>query len=242
MKTNILFMAAAPVMTQSDGANFPLCLTEMDGTSLIERVYENTRKIKNASYIFAFLKKEADRFHLDKVARLLEPDALVVMLASMTQGSACTALLSAVDMDQDSELLVVSVNEYVDINLATVLDDFRKKNLDGGVLTFRSLHPRYSFVSIREDGSIAEAAQQNPISHHATTGIFWFSKTADFVEGAKNMIRKKATTNGKFYMAPIYNEMILRQAKIGYYQIENTLYHPLKNERQTQQFELGTPL
>ncbi len=242
MKTNILILAAAPAASQSEGSSFPLCLTEMDGVSLIEKIVQNTREIANPNYIFAFLKKEADRYHLDKVARLLQPAAKVVSLTEMTQGSACTALLSVIEQDQDSELLVISANEYVDINFAKPLQEFRAKKMDGGVLTFRSLHPRYSYVRINDAGLVTEAAQQNPISNHATAGVFWFAKTADYVDAAMSLIRKKASTNNKYYIAPAYNELVLKQAKIGTYPIENSLYHPLKNERQAQQFETGTPV
>jgi len=243
MKINILFLAAAPTILENDLDAFPLCLREVENVSLMERVIKNTSDIHGANYIFSFLKRESNRFHLDKIAKLLLPSASIIMLNDVTQGSACTALYSIVsDADDDSELLILSLNEYVDIDYSKVLVNFRSNHYDGGVLTFRSTHPRYSYVSLNEFGLVTEAAQQNPISTNATAGVFWFSRTGDFISASKNMIKKNANVNGKFFIAPVYNELILLQAKIGCYPISNDVYHPLKNERQSLIYETGAPI
>jgi hypothetical protein len=86
---------------------------------------------------------------------------------------------------------------------------------------------------------VTEAAQQNPISTHATTGIFWFKRTYEFIDGVKTTIRKDATVSGSFYLAPTFNELILKQKRIGVYKIKNENYYPLKNNRQIERFESG---
>ncbi|HDL7925103.1 TPA: hypothetical protein PXQ85_004171 [Yersinia enterocolitica] len=84
-----------------------------------------------------------------------------------------------------------------------------------------------------------EAAQQKPISQNATAGVFWFARTHDFAEAAKNLIRKNASVNGKFYVAPTFNELILKQMKVGTIDLNVDDYKLLKTERQAQQFESG---
>ena len=240
MHTNILILAAGRLAGADKDGSYPTCLTELDGVSLIERIVANTRAIGDAQYAFAILKKDAGQFHLDKVVRLLVPNAQVTKVPESTKGSACTALLAACQMRQDSALLVISANELVDLDLSVVLDDFRQRNLDGGTLTFRSIHPRYSYVRVNEAGLVVEAAQQNPISQHATAGVFWFKSTADFVEAAKSSIRKNAVAvNGNFFVAPTFNELILQQKRVGVYPLDVSKYRPLKTERQVLQFEQG---
>ncbi len=51
------------------------------------------------------------------------------------------------------------------------------------------------------------------------------------------MILKDAHVNEFFYVCPVFNELILEQAKIGVYRIEARQYHPLKSERQLRHFE-----
>jgi hypothetical protein len=239
MSTNILILAAGPIEFEANDGGYPLCLTEVEGTPLLERLVESTRDIHNSHYIYALLQKDVEHFHLDEVARLITPEATIVSIPTSTQGSACTALLATSGQDRDSELLVVSANELVDANLAEVLENFRKRELDGGTITFRSVHPRYSYVRLNDQGLVTEATQQHPISQSATAGIFWFARTSDFIEAAKNLIRKNASADGKFYVAPTYNELVLKQKRIGVYPIDNSHYHPIKTERQMRKFEQG---
>lgn len=239
MSTNILILAAGSVGFEAHDGGYPLCLTEVDGMPLLERLVENTRGIHNSHYVYALLDKDVERFHLDAIAELITPGATVVRVPGSTQGSACTALLAASGLDKNAELLVISANELIDINLAEVLETFRDGGLDGGTITFRSVHPRYSYVRLNDQGLVTEAAQQNPISQSATAGVFWFARVSEFVEATKNLIRKNATADGKFYVAPTYNELILKQKRIGVYPINNNHYHPLKTERQIQKFEQG---
>ncbi|EJO33607.1 hypothetical protein QWC_01370 [Achromobacter marplatensis] len=139
-------------------------------------------------------------------------------------------------------MLIISANELVDLDLAPVISEFELRELDGGTLTFRSIHPRYSYVKLNEQGFVTEAAQQNPISNHATTGIFWFKKTGDFVEAVKASIRKNAVVGDSFFVAPTFNELILMQKKVGVFELDVSKYRPLKTDRQVQQFESGSSL
>jgi hypothetical protein len=240
MNISVLILAAGQTGFETHDGDYPLCLTEFDGLSLLERIVRNTRNIEKVKFAFAFLNHEAERFHLDKVSKLLSPGAAVFRMPESTQGSACTALLAASQLDPDSELLIISANELVDVDFSEVVSDFRGRTLDGGVLIFRSVHPRYSYVCLNSERLVIEAAQQDPISHNATAGVFWFAKTKEFVAAAMNLIRKNASVKNKFYVAPTFNELILKQAKIGVRDLELGKYTPLKTERHIQQLEHGS--
>ncbi len=239
MGVNILILAAGQSSTESREDSYPLCLTETDGMSLIERIVLNTKKIPDSKYCFALLDKDAEKFHLDKVVKLLVKDSTVIKIPEYTKGSACTALLAASQLNQQDELLIISANELVNIDFSNVLNDFNLRKLDGGTLIFKSVHPRYSYVSLNTDRIVIEAAQQKPISQNATAGVFWFARTHDFAEAAKNLIRKNASVNEKFYVAPTFNELDLKQMKVGTINLNVDDYKLLKTERQAQQFESG---
>lgn len=234
---NILVLASGKLDSKNTNNDFPLCLTEINGISVLERIVNNTARISNSQYAFTFLETEAVRYHLEKIATLLVPDARSTLVPELSQGSACTALLAACQLDQAAELLIISANELVDIQLAEVIDEFRNRKLDAGTLTFRSIHPRYSYVRLNDEGIVIEAAQREPISFFATAGIFWFAKTAYFVEGAKNLIRKDAHVDGNYFVAPTFNELVLKQKKIGIKELDIAKYFPLKTEQQIDQLE-----
>jgi dTDP-glucose pyrophosphorylase len=102
------------------------------------------------------------------------------------------------------------------------------------------LHPRYSFVRLDSEGRVIEAAEKNPISPHAIAGVYWFRSGSLFVSAAKDMIRKDARVNDKFFISPSLNELVLQHKKINAYRIEPAQYRPLKTQSQRQAFEAGS--
>jgi hypothetical protein len=236
---NVLILAAGKAPSQSGEREYPLCLTEFGNTSLIEKIIQNTSKFLNVKYSFVFLENESQKYHLDKIVSLIAKDSKCVLVPDHTQGSACTALICASQLDQEGELLIISANELVDLDLTSVVDNFKERKLDAGTLIFRSLNPRYSFVSLDQYGFVKQTAQKEPISENATVGIFWYAKTSDFVNGAKNLIRKDAKVDGKYFVAPVFNELVLRHKKIGVVKLPLEKYTPLKSEQQIDLFQRG---
>ena len=239
MTCNVLILAAGRGADQTAKREVPLCLSELEGELLIERIFHSTRQIPDARYFCAILEEDIRKFRLDDVVKQLVCDVTIVQVSEDTAGSACTALLAAVRMKSELPLLIISSNELLRLDLNEVLADFEYRNLDAGTLVFRGLHPRYSFVRLNEVGLVEEAAQHRPISKHATAGTFWFARTDVFVDAAKSLIRKDSSDNGKFYIAPIFNELILKQAKVGVFHIPQGMYVPLKNEDQVKNYEAG---
>jgi hypothetical protein len=84
---------------------------------------------------------------------------------------------------------------------------------------------------------VVEAAEKNPISHHATAGFYWFRQGSSFISAAQEMIRKDVELDGKFFISLTFNEMVLRQRKLGVTEIDSSRYHPLKSRKQLEIYE-----
>ncbi len=237
MTCNVLILAAGRTHGENGKQEAPLCISELEGELLIEKILHTTRQIMNVRYFSAILEDDIRRYYLDEVLKQLVSDLTIVRIPEDTKGSACTALLAAVQMNTESPLLIVSSNELIRLDLNKVLTEFNARNLDAGTLIFRALHPRYSFVRLDEEGLVVEASQHRPISRHATAGTFWFARTEEFIDAAKSLIRKDASDSGNFYIAPVFNEVILKQGKVGVFKIPQGMYVPLKNEEQIKNFE-----
>ena len=85
---------------------------------------------------------------------------------------------------------------------------------DGGIVSFKGTHPKYSFAKINEKGLVTEVAEKDPISDIATVGYYYWKKGSDFVKYAEQMIDKNIRTNNEFYVCPVYNEAIKAGLKI----------------------------
>lgn len=217
----------------------PYCrsLYEIERKTIIQYICEALLKIKDADYVFILNKLDVDKYHLDYVVRLLIPSANIVIAQGNTMGSACSCLLGMDYFKMDEPMIIIGGDQLLMINIQDIIDEFMLENYDGGVIIFDDIHPRWSYVKLNEDGFVIEAAEKRPISHNATTGFYYFKRTDYFVNSAFKMIKKEASVNGKFYVCPIYNEMILEQKKIGVHRICKEQYFNFNHTKGIELFE-----
>jgi hypothetical protein len=240
MKTQILVLAAGEAKGDAESQPYPVYLAEVDGLTVLEHIFARTSIIPKSSHIFVFTANDIKRYRLGNIVKNICEDSKVSSIPEATAGSACTALFVASQLDQTAPLLIISANELVEVDLKTVVEEFLGKSVAAGTIVFKSNHPRYSFVRLDEAGRVVEAAQRNPISNLATAGVFYFRATNFFVRNCKSMILKNACTDGNFYIAPVFNEIILEGGEVGVYEIDKFCYKPLKTERHIALHSIGT--
>lgn len=218
---------------------YPFCkpLTEIRGRPMIEHVWACLRPLAADRHVFVVRNEDARRAHLADVLRLMDPGCAVVAADGPTAGAACTALLAVEHIDPDRELVVANGDQVFGCDVGAAVADFRRRDLDGGTIVFDSVHPRWSFVRVGDDGLVTEAAEKRPISRHATAGFYYFRRGGDFVRAAQDMIRKDAQVNGAFYVCPAFNEMILRHARIGVFAIPREAYTSLATPPNVEEYE-----
>lgn len=230
----VLILGAGPATI--DGHDYPIWLAEHGGELLVERVARTCSSIEGAELVFAVREQDIRRHHISNVVELAVPGARVVQVRGTTAGAACTALLAIAHIDPAEELLILNANEFINQDYGAILRGFQARGLDGGVAVFPSLHPRYSYVRLDADELVVEAAEKRPISRNATVGFYWYRRGGDFVAAAQRMIRKDAQVEGVFYICPVFNEMVLNQAKIGIHRLPLDHYHPVKSAMQAERY------
>ena len=210
---NVLIpMAGAGSRFAEAGYTFPKPLIEVDGKAMIERVVENLNV--EGTYIFLVRREHFEEYNLEPYLRLLKSRVEIVVVDELTEGAACTALLARNLIDNSAPLLIANSDQIVEWDSSEALYFFGAEGVDGGILTFRSHHPKWSFAKVNDEGWVSEVAEKLPISDQATTGIYYWSRGEDFVKYADQMISKNIRTNGEFYICPVYNEAILDGKKI----------------------------
>jgi dTDP-glucose pyrophosphorylase len=105
-------------------------------------------------------------------------------------------------------------DQIVEWNSREFLYEMHSKNADGGIATFKSTHPKWSYAKINELGLVTEVAEKKPISDDATVGIYYWKHGSDFVKYAEQMIEKDIRVNGEFYTCPVFNEAILDEKNV----------------------------
>lgn len=225
----LILMSGSSQAFKEDGYVFPKNLTEVADTLLVQRVLDHLAPLQSlgARLICVLRREENISNHTGSVIHLVNPSALLVEAQGETSGAACSALLAIEHINNDTPLVIVNGDQILDAKLPAVISDFQDRQLDGGVVVFEDLHPRWSFVKCNEEGMVVETAEKRPISRMATAGFYYFASGSDFVLGATEMIKKDAHVNGLFYICPVFNELILRQRSVGVHQIPRESYHSL---------------
>lgn len=154
-------------------------------------------------------------------------NVVYVMVDKLTEGAACTVLYAHRLIDNDTPLLIANSDQVVDMNVADYIADCDNRHLDGSILCFadETMNPSYSFAKIDNDGIVTEVREKQPISNHATVGIYYYKKGSSFVNGAVDMVVRNERVNNEFYVAPVYNYAIARGEKFGIYDIELSQMH-----------------
>ena len=91
---------------------------------------------------------------------------------------------------------------------------FTTKKIDGAILTFESIHPKWSYAKCDKNNFVTEVAEKKVISKNATVGVYYWSKGKEYVKYAEQMIKKNIRVNNEFYVCPVYNEAIQDKKKV----------------------------
>jgi len=206
-KLNVLIpMAGAGTRFAQAGYTFPKPLIDVNGKPMIQVVVENIGL--DANFIFVVQKEHRERFKLDNMLPLIAPNCKVVEVDGITEGAACTALLAKEFIDNDAPLFFANSDQYVEWEPVQFMYDMQETQADGGIVTFKATHPKWSFAKIDENGLVTEVAEKNPISDNATVGYYYWKHGSDFVKYAEQMIEKDIRVNNEFYVCPVFNQAI----------------------------------
>lgn len=235
----VLLMAGPNHAFKNAGHPYPKNLVEIAGKPLVQRVIDHLSPlIAGKNQVICLLKNEEQlHFHTGSVIQLVEPSAEVVFVKGETAGAACTALLAVSYINNNEPLLIMNGDQLIASDLPTIIEDFVTRQLDGGIVVFDDVHPRWSFVKTDSSGLVVETAEKRPISRFATAGFYYFARGNEFVNAAMAMIKKDSHVEGNFFICPVFNEMILNQAKIGVYEIPRRAYRSLAMPGDVEAFE-----
>lgn len=218
-KMNVLIpMAGAGSRFQQAGYTFPKPLIDVNGKPMIQVVVDNLNI--DATFVFVVQKEHREKYNLDTLLNLITPGCKIVEVSSLTEGAACTTLLAKEFIDNDDPLVMANSDQFVEWDSNEFMYKMIEQKVDGGILTFKATHPKWSFAKIDESGYVTEVAEKNPISDIATVGVYYWAKGSDYIKYAEKMIEKNIRVNNEFYVCPVFNEAIQDGKKIKTYNIE----------------------
>ena len=210
---NVLIpMAGAGSRFAEAGYTFPKPLIEVGNKPMIQVVVDNLNI--DAHHIFIVQKEHYDQYNLETVLNLIKPDCTIVQVEGVTEGAACTTMLAREYINNESPLVIANSDQFVEWNSNEVLYAFSTEGVGGGILTFESTHPKWSYARTDNEGWVDKVAEKDPISNNATVGVYYYARGCDYVSSVDSMIAKDIRTNNEFYVCPAYNEFIGTGGKV----------------------------
>lgn len=219
----VILMAGQSEDFKEKGYHYPKYLLELENEPLILKIVKSLNRLEGKR-TFILRKEDQEAFYLGDTLKILCPDAEIIQVERTTKGAACTVLLAIESIQNDQELLVVNGDQLIVADLAEAVEHFRSRKLDGGIITFPSVHPHWSYVLLDKNGYVVQTSEKRPISNMATAGCYYYRHGSDCVAACMSVVERDASINGFYYISSTYNELILRQKCIGVYGIDRCSY------------------
>ena len=221
------------------GYSFPKPLIDVGGKPMIQVVLESLKLKNNHRFIFICQKEHVVKYSLYEIfKKSVGNNFEMVTLMSTPRGAACTVLTAVEHINTDNELVIANADQIVDKSLNDFIVFSRSTKSDGVIMTFESVHPRWSYVRLNKNGDVIETAEKKVISSNATVGIYYFKNGKIFVDAAFKMLEKDIRINNEFYVCPVYNEMILLGKQIKNWHIRSNQMHGLGTPEELNQYLL----
>lgn len=218
-KLNVLIpMAGAGSRFEQAGYTFPKPLIDVLGKPMIQLVVENLNI--DANFIYVVQTKHREKYNLDTLLNLITPGCKIVEVNGLTEGAACTALLAKEYINNNNPLFFANSDQFVEWNSNEFLYKMQETDADGGIVTFKATHPKWSFVKVNDLGLATEVAEKKPISDIATVGYYYWKHGSDFVKYAEQMINRDIRVNNEFYVCPVFNQAIEDNKKIRTFSVD----------------------
>ena len=234
----IIPLGGSSELFSSSGYFYPKPLIEIAGKTMVELVLEKPSRVDfNSKFIFIVKEEDKVKFHLDNTLKLLDPNCEVVVLKNSTKGALCSVLMAIDKFEEEDSLLIINGDQIIDYDYSKFLEFWKNNSVDCGLVTFNSIHPRWSYARVDENNMVLQTAEKNPISSNAIAGYYYFSKTDLFLAAAFQSIKDSTGNYESYYISPVINQLILMNKKVCSYQIDSNLYHSFYSPHMIKEYE-----
>lgn len=194
---------------------------------------------------YVILQEHAEKFGLDKEIKKYFPKANIKYLEKMLNGAVLTSIEGVQDIHDD---LPIIFNDCDHAFVCHEFVEFLKNNgeADGGLMTFKSNEPKFSYVRYDENNNIVGTIEKQVASNDAICGAYYFKNKNVFLKYASRYL--KNCNYNEFFMSGVYNEMCKDNLKIVKFETDMLLsfgtpdeYMEIKDSPDFKVLEFGSP-
>lgn len=196
----------------------PKPLIEVAGVPMFQRALGSFESLEATIKLVVVVRKaDQDDFNLAGRIRQVRPGASVVILDHNTRGPVETCLAAEASVDPDLPLVILDCDLSFRSPgyLTAMVRAADGGQVDGLLLSFTSLDPRYSFAQVDGTGLVVRTAEKQPISSHALAGAYFFTAAGSFFDAARALVQDRLSAQmPEYYVSLIYNRLIASGGRI----------------------------
>ena len=208
----VIPMAGAGSRFKRAGYTTPKPLLQAHGKTLLEWSVDSLPIDLAQRLIFIGLEEHRTAFDLENSIRTIYRDRepTFLWLPGTTRGQAETVWLARDLIDSETGLMIFNIDTA--FRSQRLREALLSPDHDGILGAFNSTDPRFSFAATDAEGRVTKVREKEPISRYALTGLYHFARASDFLGAAEEAIQNGETEKGEYYVAPLYNKLISRNA------------------------------
>lgn len=216
----------SPFFPQED-FYFPKPLIEVAGRPMIELVVSRLKdQFADPAFTFVLDREDARGFSLDRTLHLAAGSGTqIIERLGEASGALCSCLLAIDNLDLDAPLVISNSDQIITTDLGAHVAKFEKAEAIAGVITFDSVHPRWSYVVAGKPNEVMQTFEKKVMSRHAIAGVYYFQTARTFVEAAKKAILNDVSVDGNFFISSSLNEVLLTGGSVMFSAIDGRDYH-----------------
>lgn len=196
------------------------------------------RQLMSTDFIFVIDKNEAVEFSLGHSVALAAGESTeVIERSGVTSGALCSCLLAVDKLDLEKPLLISNSDQILDCDLLSAIEQFDAVSAAAGVLTFDSVHPRWSYLVDGGDNRVLQVFEKKVVSRDAIAGVYYFSKARQFCDAAMECVLNDVSVNGEFFISSVLNQLMLSGNEVVFSKIRSIDYHSFYSPSRITDFE-----
>ncbi len=201
----------------------PRGLVEVEGIPVLRRAV-NAYVVDLSQVVVALNAEDEHEYALSSVLSDLRPKPQIKTVPAEAEGALASAVLVAGTLDLSEPLIIAAGDSEVRGGIEAVLATFLASEAEASTVVFRSTEPRWSYLSVTDDGTVSHVAEKKVVGPYATTGVFMYRSVELFLQAAAWCFTVNARVDGRFYVSTTLNHLIYRGLPVRFDEIPRSAY------------------